>query len=139
MSRSRIPERGFALVAGLLLLLCGTLFAASPSSASSASAGADAPPRAASVSAPSSASSYEEPGTGDTAPDAPGCHKQKKGDVDGAVPAPTSGAQNLALVLSACLVPESHAAIGTAHARPPARGPTPAQPPTPVELSVLRV
>ena len=150
MSRRRIPERGLAVLAGLLLLLCGVLFGAS--SASAASAAAPASSSASPSSSPSSpvasgekasyppvsSFSYDDE-SGDTTP-APGCHKQKNGDVDGAVPAPTSaGAQNLAAALSACLVPESHAALGAAHARPPARGPTPSQPPTPVELSVLRV
>ncbi|GAA2070698.1 hypothetical protein GCM10009801_21650 [Streptomyces albiaxialis] len=142
MSRSRTPERGLAVLAGLLLLVCGVLFGASPASAAPSGAGSAKPAAHASVahaaSAASAPASYEEPGTGDTSP-GPGCHKQKKGDVDGAVPAPASGAQNLVAALSACLVPESHAALGAAHARPPVRGPTPAQPPTPVELSVLRV
>ncbi|WP_344563875.1 hypothetical protein [Streptomyces axinellae] len=67
------------------------------------------------------------------------CHKSK-GD-DGALPAVPSTTQQKTqtLALPVCLTPESHAAIGTAHARPPVRGPAPAPPPTPIELSVLRV
>ncbi|MEU2606860.1 hypothetical protein [Streptomyces albus] len=67
------------------------------------------------------------------------CHKSK--GEGGALPAaPSAGQQQwLPLALPVCAVPESHAAIGAAHERPPVRGPAPAPSPGPVELSVLRV
>ncbi|MDF4254447.1 hypothetical protein [Streptomyces sp. WMMB303] len=66
------------------------------------------------------------------------CHRSKGGG--GALPAaPVGSRQLLSLALPACLTPQSHSAIGAAHARPPVRGPAPIPPPTPVELSVLRV
>lgn len=69
----------------------------------------------------------------------PGCHKQQ-GHTSGTVPAaPTGVQQNVLPGLTACPAPESHTALGVAHARPPVRGPSPIPPPTPAELSVLRV
>lgn len=70
----------------------------------------------------------------------PSCHKSRGGPEGGLPAAPSSGTQQvLPLALPACLTPDSHAALGMAHARPPVRGPAPATPPSPVELSVLRV
>ncbi|MFG7943328.1 hypothetical protein Q8723_15765 [Streptomyces cacaoi] len=70
----------------------------------------------------------------------PSCHKSRGGPEGGLPAAPSSGTQQvLPLALPACLTPDSHAALGMAHARPPVRGPSPATPPSPVELSVLRV
>lgn len=70
----------------------------------------------------------------------PSCHKSRGGPEGGLPAAPSSGTQQvLPLALPACLPPDSHAALGMAHARPPVRGPAPATPPSPVELSVLRV
>ena len=68
------------------------------------------------------------------------CHKSD-GDGQGTLPSAPSGSsqQSLPFVLAACLLPESHSALDAAHARPPVRGPAPAPPLTPVELSVLRV
>ncbi|UNS98094.1 hypothetical protein MMF93_17720 [Streptomyces tubbatahanensis] len=67
------------------------------------------------------------------------CHKSR-GEGGGLPAAPSAAAQQtLPLALPVCPTPESHAAIGAAHERPPVRGPAPAPPPTPVELSVLRV
>ncbi|MGP3977227.1 hypothetical protein ACTWQF_25090 [Streptomyces sp. 8N114] len=118
----RGTRRAAAVLVALLLALCGAVQLAGDRSAPSA---ADAP--VASAAAP----------VGDAGPSH--CHKSKDGG--GALPAaPAAGQQQLLpLALPVCLTPQSHSAIGAAHARPPVRGPAPIPPPTPVELSVLRV
>ncbi|MFB7631358.1 hypothetical protein ACFC0M_10490 [Streptomyces sp. NPDC056149] len=71
---------------------------------------------------------------------APGCGKGH-GDLPGPLPIVSAASQQdlVPSVLPACLTPESQAWSDAAHARPPVRGPTPLRPPTPAELSVLRV
>lgn len=111
------------------------------------SAAAQAPqaPSSGAVPAPHAprAGSYlvgEQADDGAVDPEPVRCHKSK-GDGQGTLPAAPSGSnqQTPPLVLAICLTPESHFALDAAHARPPVRGPAPSPPPTPVELSVLRV
>ena len=149
-------RRATAVLLGLLLALCGAAqaraAAPSPSSPPSSSPAASHAVQAVgaakadhAVQAIQASLTYAPRTAYDTAADpADGsgssrCHKSK-GD-DGALPAVPSTAQQQtqALALPVCLAPESHVAIGTAHARPPVRGPAPTPPLTPIELSVLRV
>lgn len=95
------------------------------------------------VDAPSHGTGHvvrEQAGDGSVDPGPARCHKSD-GDGQGTLPSAPSGSgqQSLPFVLAACLLPESHSALDAAHARPPVRGPAPAPPLTPVELSVLRV
>ncbi|MFK0292874.1 hypothetical protein ACIQU6_20690 [Streptomyces sp. NPDC090442] len=71
---------------------------------------------------------------------APSCGKGH-GDLPGTLPVVSAASQQdlVPSVLPACLTPESQAWSDAAYARPPVRGPTPLGPPTPAELSVLRV
>ncbi|UNZ18227.1 hypothetical protein [Streptomyces sp. 891-h] len=117
----RGERRAVAVLVALLLALCGAVQFAGAQSASAAGA------PAVSASAPAA----------DAGPSH--CHKSKDGG--GALPAAPAASQQqlLPLALPACLTPQSHSAIGAAHTRPPVRGPAPIPPPTPVQLSVLRV
>ncbi|WP_019355089.1 hypothetical protein [Streptomyces sp. AA1529] len=153
-----------AVLMALLLALCGAVQFAGARSAQSAGAGAGeaspvartamAAPYAAGPEVPYAAeavryaaasaadralpasASASTPASTDADPQH--CHRSKGGG--GALPAaPVGSRQLLSLALPACLTPQSHSAIGAAHARPPVRGPAPIPPPTPVELSVLRV
>lgn len=124
------------MLAGLLLpLLLASVFTV----CGAAAAEAGTPHRTA-PSATSADSHADVSGTLAAADDAgpSRCHKSK-GEGGGALPAAPSAGQQQSLALPACPAPESHTAIGAAHERPPVRGPAPAPPPTPVELSVLRV
>ncbi|MGI5349827.1 hypothetical protein ACQEU8_16805 [Streptomyces sp. CA-250714] len=125
----RGKRRAAAVLVALLLALCG---AVQPAGAQSAPAGAQSAPAAADAPVASAAAPPVDAGPSH-------CHKSKDGG--GALPAaPAAGQQQLLpLALPVCLTPQSHSAIGAAHARPPVRGPAPIPPPTPVELSVLRV
>ncbi|MGP3989084.1 hypothetical protein [Streptomyces sp. 3N207] len=124
----RGTRRAAAVLVALLLALYGAVHLAGDRSAPSP---ADAPVASA-ASVASAAALADDAGPSH-------CHKSKDGG--GALPAaPAAGQQQLLpLALLVCLTPQSHSAIGAAHARPPVRGPAPIPPPTPVELSVLRV
>jgi hypothetical protein len=134
-------RRVIAVLLGLLLALCGAAHAqaASPSPSSSPPPSSAAPHAAQAAQVPTvdTRSAYDTASADDPGPSR--CHKSK-GD-DGALPAApsTTQQQTQVLALPVCLTPESHSAIGAAHARLPVRGPAPAPPPTPIELSVLRV
>ncbi|MBO8190608.1 hypothetical protein ITI46_02625 [Streptomyces oryzae] len=116
---TRGERQALAVLVALLLALCGAVHLTGGAAASGTTT--------VSASAPAA----------DAGPSH--CHKSKDGG--GALPAaPAAGQQQLLpLALPACLTPQSHSVIGAAHARPPVRGPAPIPPPTPVELSVLRV
>ncbi|MFI7243112.1 hypothetical protein [Streptomyces qinglanensis] len=153
--------RAAAVLVTLLLALCGTvqlagargaqpagaesgtgqaLQAARTAVAAPYTAGPEVPYAAEAVryaAAPSAGSGDRVVSASDDA-DPHHCHRSKGGG--GALPAaPVGSRQLLSLALPVCLIPQSHSAIGAAHARPPVRGPAPIPPPTPVELSVLRV
>ncbi|MDJ1134738.1 hypothetical protein [Streptomyces iconiensis] len=112
--------------------------AATSASASTTVPSSVSAPAAEPVSAAHVAREQADDGAVDPGPSR--CHKSKD-DGQGTLPSAPSSSnqQSLPFVLAACLTPESHSALGAAHARPPVRGPAPAPPPTPVELSVLRV
>ncbi|MEW2223034.1 hypothetical protein AB0939_27675 [Streptomyces sp. NPDC006990] len=149
-----------AVLVALLLALCGAVQLAGARSAQSAGAGAGtgeaslgartavAAPYAAAPDVPYAAEAVRYatvpsadravPASASVDADPQHCHRSKGGG--GALPAaPVGSRQLLSLALPACLTPQSHSAIGAAHARPPVRGPAPIPPPTPVGLSVLRV
>ncbi|MFE9330681.1 hypothetical protein [Streptomyces sp. NPDC006925] len=163
----RGTRRAAAVLVTLLLALCGTMQLAGARSAQPAGAGAGsgtgtgeaslvvrttvAAPYAAGPEVPYAAEAVRYatapsadagdravPASASADADPHHCHRSK--GAGGALPAaPVGSRQLLSLALPACLTPQSHSAIGAAHARPPVRGPAPIPPPTPVELSVLRV
>ncbi|MBO8189520.1 hypothetical protein [Streptomyces spirodelae] len=129
----RAARHAAAVLVALLLALCGAVQVAGARSAE-----AHATPGVSAAAGVAAAPAVAAPAPVDDAGPSH-CHRSKDGG--GALPAaPATGQQQLLpLALPACLTPQSHSAIGAAHARPPVRGPAPIPPPTPVELSVLRV
>ncbi|MET9860722.1 hypothetical protein ABZY93_15655 [Streptomyces smyrnaeus] len=136
----RGTRRAAAVLVAVLLALSAAVHlagASSARSAPSASTAATAATEAIAASGVQLTASATVSAADDSGPSR--CHKSQDGG--GALPAvPASGQQQLLpLALPVCLTPQSHSAIGAAHARRPLRGPAPTPPPTPVELSVLRV
>ncbi|MBO8197702.1 hypothetical protein JW613_05185 [Streptomyces smyrnaeus] len=136
----RGTRRAAAVLVAVLLALSAAVHLAGASSAPSASTAATAATEAAEATVafgvqPTASATVSA--ADDSGPSR--CHKSQDGG--GALPAvPASGQQQLLpLALPVCLTPQSHSAIDAAHAGRPLRGPAPIPPPTPVELSVLRV
>ncbi|MBQ0864622.1 hypothetical protein KBZ21_20770 [Streptomyces sp. A73] len=141
----RGTRRAAAVLVAVLLALSAAVHlagASSAPSAPSASTAATAATEATVATEATAASGVQPTASATVSADDSGpsrCHKSQDGG--GALPAvPASGQQQLLpLALPVCLTPQSHSAIGAAHAGRPLRGPAPIPPPTPVELSVLRV
>lgn len=136
----RGTRRAAAVLVAVLLALSAAVHLAGASSAPSASTAATAVTEAAEATVafgvqPTASATVSA--ADDSGPSR--CHNSQDGG--GALPAvPASGQQQLLpLALPVCLTPQSHSAIDAAHAGRPLRGPAPIPPPTPVELSVLRV
>ena len=156
-SRSRRRHTAVAFV-GLLIAVCGALFstaggtqAATGSARAGVTAAAPAPagngvradhgvPAGSTQVASTAEASPSAVAPEDDSGGMPGCRKQQDGN-HGTVPAtaPSGTSQPLLPPLPLCLTPESHGALGAAHARPPVRGPDPLPPLSQAELSVLRV